>query len=63
MGNKDFRTIWNKVDIKNSYKELSNYEYKEIQTADNPPQIKKYHEFCSQVIEDPRFQILLYMSA
>lgn len=63
MGNKDFRTIWNQVDVKDLYKELSNYEYKEIQTSDNPPKIKKYHEFCSQVIEDPRFKVLLYLPA
>lgn len=63
MRNEDFRIVWNQVDIKDCYKELSNYEYKEIQILDNPLKIKKYHEFCSQVIEDVRFEVLLYLPA
>lgn len=61
---RDFRTLWPKIDIKNYYKKLYDYEYKRITGRyKGKKRSLEFHIFTAKLINDPRFQEVLYFPA
>lgn len=56
--NEYFRKQWIQVKPQSYHKKLLDYEYKEVRW---PDKIFKYHVFTSRLIEDQRFQLVLYL--
>lgn len=60
----DFRKLWPIIDQSSYNKKLYDYEYKTMtDTYDGVKQRLHFHLFTSKVIEDPRFQLILYFPA
>lgn len=59
-----FRELWPKVDLSQYHKKLFDYEYKRFEGIYNgKKQIFDYHVFTARLINDPRFQVVLYFPA
>lgn len=59
-----FRELWPKVDLSQYHKKLFDYEYKRFEGIyHGKKQIFDYHVFTARLINDPRFQVVLYYPA
>lgn len=59
-----FRKLWPKIDIKDYYKKLYDYEYKRITGIyKGKKRSFEFHIFTAKIINDPRFQEVLYFPA
>ncbi|KKR81308.1 MAG: hypothetical protein UU73_C0003G0128 [Candidatus Daviesbacteria bacterium GW2011_GWA1_41_61] len=63
MQNEQFRQVWPKVDPKQYHKKLLDYEYKVITWPDKSHKTFRFHIFTSRLIQDQRFQVVLYLTA
>ena len=56
-----FREIWPKISLQDYHKKLLDYEYKRIiETRKGKKKIYNFHIFTTKLINDPRFQIVMY---
>lgn len=61
---KDFRTLWPKIDQKDYHKKLLDYEYKRITGIyESKKRSFNFHLLTAKVINDLRFQVVLYYPA
>lgn len=64
MGFEEFRKLWPKIGAKDYPKKLLDYEYKKITTFDKDKKKSlEFHILTAKVINDPRFQLMLYFPA
>lgn len=64
MNFEEFRKLWPKIDAKDYYKKLYDYEYKRITGVyKGKKKSLDFHIFTARVINDPRFQEVLYFPA
>lgn len=60
----EFRKLWPKIDQKDYHKKLLDYEYKRITSTYFGKKMSiEFHILTAKVINDPRFQIVLYFPA
>lgn len=60
----EFRKIWSEIKVKDYQKKLLDYEFKIVEGEWGGRLNKlKFHIFTSRVIDDPRFQSVLYVPA
>lgn len=64
MGFEEFRKLWPKIGAKDYPKKLLDYEYKRITTfTGKKKKSVEFHILTAKVINDPRFQLMLYFPA
>lgn len=60
----EFRELWPKIDLKDYYKKVYDYEYKRITGVYNgKKKVYEFHLYSTKLINDPRFQIVMYYPA
>lgn len=64
MSNVDFRELWAKIDQKDYHKKFYDYEFKRIESKYNEEKkTLNFHIYTTKLINDPRFQLVLYYPA
>lgn len=59
-----FRELWAKLDTKDYYKKLLDYEFKKVTGIYNSQKLTfNFHMQTAKIINDPRFQIVFYFPA
>lgn len=64
MSNDEFRKLWPQIDQKDYHKKFSDYEFKRIEGEyEGVKKTLNFHIYTTKLINDPRFQIVLYYPA